>query len=163
MKIVINAGHTKFGTGTGAVGYLKESFETRRVAYELMKLLAYTNHEVIPAVYDRSSNNLKEVVELTNLNNAELFLSIHLNAGGGTGVEVYTWKGNPNPIAKKVCENIHKLGFRNRGVKDGSKFYVIKNTKCTALLIECCFVDNPGDKKLYNAEKIAKAIYDSIM
>lgn len=71
-------------------------------------------------------------------------------------------EGNQNVIAKKVCENIHKLGFKNRGVKDGSKFYVIKNTKCTALLIECCFVDSQEDLKLYNVEKIAKAIYQSI-
>lgn len=151
------------GNGTGAVKYLRESIETRKIAYELMKLLAGTNHEVIPAVVDKSENNLKEVVELANKENADLFISIHLNAAGGSGVEAYTWKGTSTPIAKKLCENIHKIGFKNRGVKDGSKLYVIRNTKCQAVLIECCFVDSVEDVKIYDVDKIARAIYDSLM
>lgn len=64
MRICVNAGHTKFGKGTGASKYLNESRETRKVAYELMKLLADSDHEVIPAVFDRSSNNLKDAVKM---------------------------------------------------------------------------------------------------
>lgn len=160
---MINAGHTKFGSGTGAIKYLRESIETRKIAYEVMKLLADTEHEVIPAVFDRHENNLKEAVETANLNDADMFISIHLNAAGGNGVEVYTWKAQQNALAKKVCENIHKLGFKNRGLKDGSKLYVIRNTKCTAILIECCFVDSEIDTKLYDMQKIAYAIYSAIM
>lgn len=162
-KIVINAGHTKIGKGTGASKLLNESRETRKIAYELMKLLADTKHEVIPAVFDKSDNNLKEAVDLANNEKADLFISIHLNAGGGTGCEVYTWKGREIIQAEKICENIStSLGIRYRGVKDGSHLYVIKNTKATAILVECCFVDNATDKKKYNAEKVAKAIYQAI-
>lgn len=160
MKIVINAGHTKTGVGTGAVGLLNESIETRKIAYNLMGLLANSKHEVIPAVFDKSTNNLKDTVKVSN--KADLLISIHLNAGGGEGVEVYTWKGQKSTVATRICENISKLGFRNRGIKDGSNLYVIKNTKCTSILIECCFVDNPNDKKKYNAMKIAEAIYKAI-
>ncbi len=162
MKIVINAGHTKLGKGTGASKLLNESKETRKIAYELMKLLADTKHEVVPAVFDKSENNLKEAVDLSNNENADLFISIHLNAGGGEGVECFTWKGQKKPQAVKICENIAKLGFKNRGVKNGSHLYVIKNTKATAILVECCFVDNTKDQKKYNANKIAKAIYNAI-
>lgn len=164
-KIVINAGHTKTGVGTGANGYLNESKETRKIAYELMKLLADTNHIVIPAVYDASSNNLKEAVAAANNNNADLFISIHLNAGGGTGCEAYTWKGDKVNQAVKACRNIEALGFKNRGIKNGSNLYVIKNTKCTAILIEVCFVDNKQDAALFNKvsyTNIAKAIYRAI-
>lgn len=165
-KIVINAGHTRSGKGVGAVGLLNESIETRKIAYELMKLLASTKHTIIPAVYDVSSNNLKEAVELSNSKNTDLFISIHLNASGknsgANGVEVYTWKGKKNDYSVNICANIAKLGFKNRGVKDGSHLYVIKNTKATALLVECCFVDSEKDKKLYNDEKIAKAIFNAI-
>lgn len=127
-----------------------------------MKLLANTKHEVIPAVFDNSSNNLKNAVELSNSKNAGLFLSIHLNSGKGNGVECYTWKGQKTSFSKQICENIAKLGFKNRGIKDGSHLYVIKNTKAPAVLVECCFVDSENDKKLYNAEKIAQAIYTAI-
>ena len=64
MRIVVNAGHTKFNKGIGAHKYLSESRETRRIAYHLMYLLTGTNHEVIPAVFDASSDNLGEAVKL---------------------------------------------------------------------------------------------------
>lgn len=163
MKIVINAGHTKIGKGTGAKGYLNESKETRRIAYTLMGLLANSDHEVIPAVFDKSSDNLKEAVDLANNKNADLFISIHLNAGGGTGCEAYTWKGEKLPLATQICENITKLGYKNRGIKDGSKLYVVKNTKCTAILVECCFVDNKSDYTKYDYELIAYSICDAII
>jgi N-acetylmuramoyl-L-alanine amidase len=166
MRIIINAGHTKSGTGTGAKGYLNESTETRKIAYEIMRLLAESKHEVIPAVFDRSENNLSEAVQLANNKNADLFISIHLNAGGGNGCEAYTWRGQQVPQAVKACSYLKKLGFKNRGVKDGSGLYVIKNTKCTAVLIEVCFVDNKADAELYKqigVSNIAKSIYSAIV
>lgn len=166
MRIVINAGHTKTGKGTGASGYLNESAETRKIAYELMKLLADSKHEVIPAVYDRSANNLKEAVDLANNENADLFISLHLNAGGGQGCEAFTWRGQQVPQAVKACSFLKNLGFKNRGVKDGSSLYVIKNTKCTAILLEICFVDNKADADLFKRvgySNIAKAIYNAIV
>lgn len=168
MRIVVNAGHTKLGKGTGANGYLNESKETRKIAYELMKLLADTDHEIIPAVYDKSSNNLQEVVNLANNVNANMVVSIHLNAGGGQGCEVYTWRGVKVPAAVKTCEGLNKLGFKNRGVKDGSKYYVIKNTKSSVktILIEVCFVDSKADTDLYKKvgyTEIAKAIYNALI
>ena len=54
------------GTGTGAVGKLVESVETRKIAYELMKQLSTSDHEVIPAVFDKHENNLKAAVNLSN-------------------------------------------------------------------------------------------------
>lgn len=162
MRIVINAGHTKTGKGIGAYKYLNESREARRIAYHLLYLLTGTNHEVIPAVFDVSSNNLKEAATLSNSKNADLFISIHLNAGGGTGVECYTWKGEKTKIATDICANIAALGYKNRGVKNGSDFYVIKQTKAQAILVECCFVDNKNDVNKYNAYKMAEAIYKAI-
>ena len=162
LKIVVNAGHTKIGKGTGAFKYLSESREARRIAYHLLYLLTGTNHEVIPAIFDVSSNNLNEAVTLSNKKNADLFISIHLNAGGGEGVECYTWKGEKTKVATDICKNIAALGYRNRGIKDGSNLYVVKHTKAPAVLVECCFVDNERDKQKYNAYKMAEAIYNAI-
>lgn len=166
MRIVINAGHTKSGTGTGASKYLNESTEARKIAFTLMSHLSDSKHEVIPAVFDRSENNLKEAVQLANTKNADLFVSIHLNAGGGQGCEAYTWRGQQVPQAVKACSYLKKLGFKNRGIKDGSNLYVIKNTKCTAILIEVCFVDSQADTELYKqvgVTNIAKAIYSALI
>lgn len=165
MKIVVNSGHTKLGVGTGANGYLNESKENRKIACELMKLLADTNHEVIPAIIDKSINNLKDAVTLANNKKADLFISIHLNAGGGTGCEAYTYKGAQHKEAVDICKNLAALGFKNRGVKDGTKYYAIKNTTMKAILIEVCFVDNKKDVELYKQlgyTKVAQAIYNAI-
>lgn len=151
------------GKGTGARGYLTESVETRKIAYELMKLLADTEHEIVPAVFDRSDNNLRDAVEMAH--GSSLFLSIHLNAGGGTGCEAYTWKGAKINKATEMLENLSELGFKNRGIKDGSLLHVIRNTSCTAILLEVCFVDSKTDFDLFQENgynNIAKAIFDAI-
>lgn len=166
MKIGINAGHTKLGKGTGANKYLNESVENRKIAYELMGLLADTQHEVVPIVFDKSNDNLKEAVALANAEKCDLFVSIHLNAGGGQGCECYTWKGIKYTQAVNVCNNLNKLGFKNRGIKDGSHLYVVKNTTMIAILVEVCFVDTKTDVELYKKigiKKIAEAIKKGIV
>ena len=166
MKIGINAGHTKIGKGTGAVGLVNESIENRKIAYELMKQLSSTSHEIVPIIFDKSNDNLKEAVQIANKEKCDLFISIHLNAGGGQGSEIYTYKGKKLGQATKVLGELKKLGFRNRGIKDGSHLYVVKNTTMTALLIEVCFVDNPTDTQLYKKvgiEKIAEAIKKGVI
>jgi N-acetylmuramoyl-L-alanine amidase len=58
-----------------------------------------------------------------------------------------------------------KLGFRNRGIKDGRNLYVVKNTYAKAILVELFFLDNYTDRKLYlalGADKIATAISEAI-
>lgn len=162
MKIVINAGHTKIGKGTGANKYLNESKEARKIAYHLMYLLVDTGHEVVPAVFDKSNDNLTEAVKLSNSEKPDLFLSIHLNAGGGQGVECYTYKAAKLPKAVSICNNISKLGYKNRGVKDGTHLKVVRDTIAPAILVECCFVDNKNDTQKYNAFKMAEAIYNAI-
>lgn len=165
MRIGINAGHTKIGKGTGANKYLNESVETRKLAYEVMKQLADTTHEVVPLVYDKSSDNLKAAVNDANNKKLDLFVSIHLNAGGGKGAEVYTYKKAKLTQATKVLNNLEKLGFKNRGIKDGTYIFVVRNTTMPAILIEVCFVDTQTDVELYKKlgyQKIAEAIVNAI-
>lgn len=165
VKICINAGHTLTGKGSGAVGWLNESKENRRVVKYLIEYLEEKGHTVTEATVDKSSNYLKEVISEANKSGADLFLSVHFNAGKGRGTECYTWKGKKVSSAVKVCDNLSRLGFVNRGVKDGSGYYVIRKSKMTAVLIEVCFVDALDDIRLYKkhgAKGIAKAIAEAI-
>jgi len=151
-KICLNAGHTIAGEGTGAVGFMIEGVEARKVVGAVKRYLELKGHTVIldNVDYARSQGAyLHEVVEHANASNADLFVSIHFNAGKGLGSECFTWKGKKTAKAVGVCDELSKLGFVNRGVKDGSKLYVIKKTKIPALLIEVCFVDSRGDYDLY--------------
>lgn len=161
--IGINAGHTKSGAGYGAVGIIKESEHTRKVADALKRYLEESGARVKDCTVDAAKSQnayLAKVVELANGQELEWFVSIHFNAGGGRGVEVYTYQGRQYEDAVMVCRNIAALGFKNRGVKAGTGLYVIRKTKAKSMLIEVCFVDtqDANEYLALGADKIGQAI-----
>lgn len=171
MKIGINCGHTVSGPGYGAVGIIKESEHTRVVGQALMDLLREEDVTVVDCTVDYAKTRneyLSQAVALANRQDLDWFISIHFNASGsheGHGTEVFTYMQLEHPEAKEICKNLEGLGFRNRGIKDGSKLYVVKNTKARAMLIEVCFCDNKKDVELYQAagvQKIAEAICSAL-
>jgi N-acetylmuramoyl-L-alanine amidase len=170
MKIGVNCGHTVSGTtGSGAVGYLNESNETRNIGYKVIAKLKGLGHTVIDCTNDRAASvndNLKKIAKMANAQALDLFISIHLNAGGGQGCECYTYGGEKLDETEKICSQLESLGFKDRGVKDGSDLYVLRKTTAKAILIEVCFVDNKADAELYNeigTTKIADAICNAIV
>ena len=169
MRIGINCGHTLSGSpGCGAVGYINESVETRRVGYLLMKKLRECGYEVVDCTDDSANStldNLKRITLKANAQPLDAFYSIHFNAGGGLGTEVYTYGGKDKVGASRIRNEIARLGFQNRGLKDGKNLYVLRHTNAPAALIEVCFVDMAADVSLYNkrgADKVAQAICNGI-
>lgn len=169
MRIGINCGHTVSGQpGCGAVGYIDESIETREVGKRVMSLLRQAGHTVVDCTNDyapTTSSNLSQIIGLANKQPLDLFVSIHFNSGGGRGTEVWTYGGKQHTEAVNVCNALNKLGFVNRGIKDGSNLYVVRRSDAKAMLIEVCFVDTQSDVNLYKqlgAERIAQAICTAI-
>ncbi|WP_285814904.1 N-acetylmuramoyl-L-alanine amidase [Thomasclavelia cocleata] len=167
MKIAINCGHTLEGPGSGAKGILNESIETRNVGERLIRLLKNNGHEVINCTVDKANTQaeyLKKTVELVNKEDVDYFISIHFNAGGGKGIEVYTYKGKILQPALNICKDIELLGFNNRGIKEGSNLYVINKTKAKSILVEVCFVDSDDANRylVLGPSRIAEAIYRGI-
>ena len=111
-----------------------------------------------------TSESLSLVVQQANREDLDWFIAIHFNAGGGQGVEVYTYEGRQYQDAIDVCNNIAALGFNNRGVKAGTGLYVIRRTKAKSMLIEVCFVDTEDANKYLSVgyKAIAKAIVDAL-
>lgn len=152
----------------GASGMFSETEEDRKVKDAVISKLRQLGN----TVYDCTDNdgvtqsqNLTNIVRNCNAHNVDLDISIHFNAsdGNGHGTEVYLYgNGKHREAGERIVEEIAKLGFRNRGIKDGSRLYVVTNTNALALLIECCFCDNAEDAKLYNAESMANAIVRGI-
>lgn len=172
MKINVHAGHNPDGkTGCGAVGFIKESTENRNVKNEVIRLLKLLGHTVYDCTVDdgtSSRNVLEKIVAKCNAHDVDLDVSIHFNAsandssgdGRTTGTEVYVYSQNSKAKdeAERVCAEIAKLGFKNRGVKVKNNLYVLKNTNAPAMLIECCFVDDKDDVALYDHKTMAEAI-----
>lgn len=176
MNINVHAGHNPDGkTACGAVGFLKESTEARSVKNKVIALLRAQGHTVYDCTVDNGASQadvLYKIAAKCNAHAADLDVSIHFNSGSGdnsgngmtTGTEafVYASASGAKPYAQNIVNAISALGFKNRGVKYSSSFYILRKTKAPALLIECCFVDDKDDAALYDADKMASAIVTGI-
>ena len=113
------------------------------------------------------NSSLRKRVDTSNFHNCDLFVSVHCNAGGGTGTEVLVIKkgGKAEEFAKKVLNKItQELSTYNRGVKEAN-LYVLRETNCPAILIETAFIDNENDAQILKTRynDIAEAIVEGII
>lgn len=105
-----------------------------------------------------------------NKNTYDYFISFHRNAykpEKAEGVEVYTYL-NAGVKAKRLAQVVQKsllaLGFTDRGIKEAN-YYVLRETKAPAVLIEIGFIDNSKDNNLFDSKKneIIKALSKAIL
>lgn len=169
MKIMIDCGHCLSGADTGAQGNgKKEELLTREVGALVKTYLLQQGHQCeltgVDSGYSSINASLQTRIDKEKVYKPDLFVSIHFNAGGGTGTETYVCStaGQAYQYAKKVQTKIVELtGYANRGVKTAN-FAVIAKTNAPAMLIECAFIDSANDMKVYNADTLAKAIVEGI-
>lgn len=106
-----------------------------------------------------------------------VFVSVHSNAGGGTGWEVFTTPGltKSDAVATAFFNSARKFlptykmrtDFSDGDPDQESNFYVIKQTSCPAILTENLFMDtlNPDCEFLMSpqgVETIAQLHFDGI-
>lgn len=168
MRIALDLGHG-IGVDKGATGIIQEEEVINGVGAMVYKKLKEYGHNVklVRPKFGITTllQSLTNRTIVSNSFNAELFLSIHANIGGGTGSQVFTKGGMKTPLSIKILDNLNNIGFKNEGVKDGSNLYVIKYTCAESILIRLCYIDNDEDVKLYKKidnEKIATAIVDAV-
>ncbi len=177
--VVIDAGHG--GKDPGAVG--KKYYEKNinlAVAFELKKQLEQAGKTVYLTREIDDYISLKDRVEKVDTfdQKADLFISIHQNSSASNtavGIETYLPTKILNSelmsendkynflFACQVQQNLAKnTSLMNRGVKHAN-FYVIKNTKIPAILIECGFISNEVEEEIINSEKHRNAVVNSIV
>lgn len=164
-KYNVHAGHNWHVTG--ANGYLNETKEDRIVKDEVIRLLRREGHTVYDCTDEdgrTQSDNLRNIVKKCNAHSVDLDVSIHLNSGGGTGVEVWNYDRRTKDVSDRICSAIsEKLDIRNRGSKFTQNLYVLNSTSSKAVLIECCFVDSETDYDAWSGSRCAKAIVEGIL
>ncbi|MEG0323753.1 MAG: N-acetylmuramoyl-L-alanine amidase, partial [Raoultibacter sp.] len=168
MIITTNAGHTPTSPGAGAL--LNEVACNRPLRDHVNDELRRRGHEV----YDCTApdwmaypDELNQQVCIANEGDATLAVSMHLNAGGGTGPEVLYWDGDDQgrALAAKISANLARaLGLPDRGAKArGNELAFLRETGMTALIVEACFVDRHEDKVAWDSTSwvdIATSIVD---
>lgn len=166
---IISVGHTASGNiGCGAVDKIDESNCTREIAPIVAQLLRDNGHAVTFLQVDRSNTyNCEDCyvrAQQANAVGGDLFVEIHINAGGGTGSEVIVNSeyASAKDVAARVTAAIStSMGFPNRGVKAKS-LIVLNRTSMPAILVECLFCDS-SDAYRYDANKLASAIVTGLL
>lgn len=135
--------------------FMHENEFNRAVAKILDIELRRNGFKTIFVAPTDSDTPLSERVAKANNMNADFYISVHANAYKGVwgtwgGAETFTYgSGEGLRIGKIIHKHLMKgTPLRDRGVKDGSWLYVIRNTKMPAVLIEAAFMDNLSEAKL---------------
>jgi len=168
MKIMLDPGHGGHDPGAVANG-LKEKDLTLDIARRIRRILEteYTGVQVRLTRESDTYLDLSERAKLANNWGADFFLSIHINAGGGTGWESYR---HPAAASRTVAyhdvihaEVIRMVDVRDRGKKTAN-FAVLRETKMPALLTENLFIDNAQDAtKLKDKEFLEKLAWGHVV
>lgn len=154
MKILIDPGHG--GSDPGAVAFgTNESNINLAYALELRGILE--KFEGVSIDMTRTTDAHVSLATRVTMNEKlmpDLFICIHTNAGGGTGMESFI---RLNPIGKEVAiqNSLHTQvmiynktkDVHDRGMKKAD-FYVLKNSPVPAVEFELMFIDTEKDFKL---------------
>ena len=167
MRFGIDIGHN-CSPDTGARGIKFEDNLTLDVGNRVIAKLRALGHEVVECKPERAGTvreSLTRRCDRANSAKVDEYVSIHFNAfnSQANGTEIFAVSEKSRQIAKPVLDEIVKLGFFNRGVKNGSHLFVLRNTNMPGILVEGCFIDSQKDMSLYNPEAIANAIVKGLV
>jgi N-acetylmuramoyl-L-alanine amidase len=162
-KFVIDFGHGGSDPGAVANG-LKEKDLTLKIGKMIGEMLA--DYEDVEVIYTRTDDRFIELSEraaIANKAKADFFLSVHINAGGGTGFESYIYNGGVSAATIAYQNVIHAEimkaigGVRDRG-KKRANYAVLRGTKMPAILTENLFIDNPRDAAKLKSDQFLQQI-----
>ncbi len=161
--IVIDPGHG--GSDPGAQGNgLREKDLTLNISKRIRKYLE-DNYEGIKVLMTRTNDKyltLSQRAQFANSKSADLFISIHINAGGGTGYESFIHTSqNSNTATGKMQTTVHNEAMKKINVVDRGKkranFAVLRETNMRAILPENLFIDRKEDAaKLKESSELQK-------
>lgn len=174
MKVFISAGHG--GSDSGAVANnTKEKDLNLSIALACRDELVKHGVSVKMSRTKDENDPLSEEIKECNAYGPDLAVSIHNNAGGGDGAEVFYHYGGgkSKTLAENILAEIEKVGQNSRGAKtrknaNGKDYYgFIRETSAPAVIVECAFVDNASDLKILATEddrkKMGQAIAKGIL
>lgn len=163
-KLIVNPGHDLHYPGA------RGEYEFAKQIVEALK--KYVDFEYVPDDMGGvdANDNLIRTVNWVNqrFNSQDTYLAIHCNAGGGDGVEVWYFGGDPTSASEAGLFSQYLAqasGERDRGAKADTdnrwgRLAEVRDTTPWAWLAECGFVDSSDgdDILLEKADMYAKGI-----
>lgn len=142
VKVVIDPGHG--GSDPGAIGFGRYE---KDIALSISKKInANLKTLGFQTVMTRSTDvyiPLAQRYQIANNNNADLFVSVHLNSASESAYGIETLYKNSKTFASNIqTEMISATGARDRGLKHRSDLAVLNGTKMSAALVETGFISN---------------------
>lgn len=124
-------------------------------------------------IRQKYNENLKNRKKIIDESNADIFVSIHLNAfeqSKYSGAQTFYPKGKDDgkELAQFIQDELKRVVDKenNRKIKPRDDIYLLKNTNMPSVLIECGFLSNEKESQLLAdskyQDKIAWAIYVGI-
>ena len=172
--VVIDPGHGGKDPGAIGIGGMRETDVVLEVSKIVEKLLSESGVNVKLTRKNEVDLGLPQRVSFANSLDSDIFVSIHANASKGkrrdiNGLETFYFKGwRGRLLAKRIQKQVLRVspGSPDRGVKQG-RYYVIKNTKMPAVLVEIGFLTGRLDArrldKASHRKRIAYAIAKGIL
>ena len=157
-KVYFDAGHG--GSDPGAVKYVTEkNVNIKVVNYAVEYLKKHFDVDIYKDVTDDSTTT---IAKRANKWDADLFVSVHFNAGGGDGFEAWVYSSKNQGLGVCFEKYVKQIGQNSRGVKYSKELNVLRLTDMNAILCEIAFVDNKKDIKDWDEnselEKMGKAL-----
>lgn len=170
MRIAVTAGHNVYINNIfdpGAIGKGKGESdinkETVALLIPVLKSQGHTVLDVTPYDYNFPSRKSHHELRCRRVDefNADIYIDIHVNAGGGSGCEIWCHNINSKSVtyAREICKNIAAdMTLPNRGAKYNPRYWSLYLTKRPAMIIEGAFIDNKFDMDKLTPEKYAISI-----
>ena len=155
MKIYINPGHSD--RDPGAVGYETERKLNVAVCRYMQEYLL-ANFPCQIRMNPGTMDSLTAICNDANTWGADLFVSVHFNAGGGDGYEALVYGENRKPLGQIFEKYVLAAGQNSRGVKLRPGLAVLKYTAMPAIINEGAFVDNRKDIQDWNDDAELNAL-----
>ncbi len=167
---ILDPGHG--GSDPGAcLGSRAEANDVLRLSLRIAQLINANGSSAALTRVTDATQSLATKVSIANSGSFSYFVSVHRNAGGGTGIENYYYSGlSSTSTGAKLCTSIHNsmvnsgVWTKNRGIKTAA-YYVIKNTSMAACLLEVGFIDSATDNSIFDNhfETIAVSIANGML
>ena len=166
--IVLDAGHGGIDSGTlSSDKTVVEKEINLLITHKIRELLESSGAHVILTREDDSSlyiedgnktirqkynENLKNWKQIIEDSNADMFVSIHMNALTGAGASKYygaqtfypAGKEDSIKLSKTIQQELKRVvdNTNNREIKPRNDLYLLKDNKIPSVLIECGFLSN---------------------